>query len=204
MAYKVALPSLSSATLAKSSSTSQQYGPVGIQTFPEALGSENTPFPMPASKQVELLERLKQLRAWQQQQQADLLRQQQEQLLRLRNEQTTNDGPQRRVRVQHGYTRTVEVQKNNHINEEEESDHHGSSGSPSQSPSSHSVSPLSSESNSVKKEELVDDLVGVAEQDQVPDSHSGDSQRELTADSSQESDSDHSLSSVSYVLIWVL
>jgi hypothetical protein len=35
------------------------------------------------------MERLKQLRAWQQRQQADLLRQQEEQLVRLKNEQQT-------------------------------------------------------------------------------------------------------------------
>ena len=42
---------------------------------------------LPALEQLQVLERLKQLRSWQQQQQDSLLRQQQEQLARLRNEQ---------------------------------------------------------------------------------------------------------------------
>ena len=68
--------------------THHQYAPISVQTFPEGVVSQqNMPLPLSASKQAELLERLKQLRAWQQRQQADLLRQQQEQLLRLRNEQ---------------------------------------------------------------------------------------------------------------------
>ena len=71
----------------------QYTGPVDVQAFPEVLGSRNVqvhaPLPLPTGKQAELLERLKQLRAWQQQQQADLIRQQQEQLLKLRNEQMT-------------------------------------------------------------------------------------------------------------------
>ena len=67
---------------------SHQYGPIGVQAYPEAVGAQqNMALPLSANKQVELMERLKQLRAWQQRQQADLLRQQQEQLLRLRSEQ---------------------------------------------------------------------------------------------------------------------
>ena len=69
---------------------SVHYGPIGIQTYNGAIGAQqNMALPLSANKQVELMERLKQLRAWQQQQQADLLKQQQEQLLRLRSEQQT-------------------------------------------------------------------------------------------------------------------
>ena len=69
---------------------SHQYGPIGVQAYPEAVGTQqNMALPLSASKQAELMERLKQLRAWQQRQQADLLRHQQEQLFRLRSEQQT-------------------------------------------------------------------------------------------------------------------
>ena len=71
----------------------QQYGPIGVQAYPgEAAVStpqQNMALPLSASNQAELLEWLKQLRAWQQKQQADLLRQQQEQLFRLKSEQQT-------------------------------------------------------------------------------------------------------------------
>ena len=67
---------------------SHQYGPIGVQAYPEAVSTQQTmALPLSATNQTELMERLKQLRAWQQKQQADLLRQQQEQLLRLRSEQ---------------------------------------------------------------------------------------------------------------------
>ena len=100
---------------------SHQYGPIGVQAFPEAVGSQNiAPLPLSASKQVELLERLKQLRAWQQRQQADLLRQQQEQLLRLKSEQQTviREGAQ-----DSDSTRAVvEVQGDGQVREKEEGD----------------------------------------------------------------------------------
>ena len=70
----------------------QQYGPIGVQAYPgEAVSTpqQNMALPLSASSQAELLERLKQLRAWQQKQQADLFRQQQEQLFRLKSEQQT-------------------------------------------------------------------------------------------------------------------
>ena len=71
----------------------QQYGPIGVQAYPREAAistpQQNMTLPLSASNQAELLERLKQLRAWQQKQQADLLRQQQEQLFRLKSEQQT-------------------------------------------------------------------------------------------------------------------
>lgn len=93
MAQRVALPYSNYAGLSSSSasaSVSQDtMGSVGIQSVPEARGLQNIPT---SGKQAELMERLKQLRVWQQQQQAELLRRQREQLLKLRGEQT-GDGP---------------------------------------------------------------------------------------------------------------
>lgn len=129
MAQRGTLPYLSSAGLASTSvgsSVSDQYGgPVGVQAFTQALCSHNSqfhlpPFSLPSNKQAELLERLKQLRAWQQQQQADLLRQQQEQLLKLRNEQMTlepmlsdrgDKDSSRAKNVNEDHTRTNEAHK---------------------------------------------------------------------------------------------
>lgn len=91
MAQRVALPYLSTAAMASESrggSLNHQYtGSVGPDNT--VLQGGPLPFPLSPGRQMELLERLKQLRAWQQQQQADLLRQQQEQLVKLRNEQST-------------------------------------------------------------------------------------------------------------------
>lgn len=142
MAHRVALPYLSSAGLAStsvgSSVTDQYGGPIGVQGFPQALGSHNAaqvhlPLPLPSNKQIELLERLKQLRAWQQQQQADLLRQQQEQLLKLRNEQITlrpalvdqggQDGQAKSTdEAFDGHARTEEAHINTQDSVEEEND----------------------------------------------------------------------------------
>lgn len=53
-----------------------------------ALGTSLNPVVLPmALEQLQVLERLRQLRAWQQQQQDSLLRRQQEQVARLRSEQ---------------------------------------------------------------------------------------------------------------------
>ena len=92
MAQRVALPYSSYAGLSSNSasaSVSQEaMGSVGIQSVPQARGLHNI---QTSGKQAELMERLKQLRAWQQQQQAELLRRQREQLLKLRSEQTSDD-----------------------------------------------------------------------------------------------------------------
>ena len=91
MAQRVALPYSNYAGLSSNSvsvSVSQEtMGSVGIQSVPEARALQNMPT---SGKQAELMERLKQLRAWQQQQQAELLRRQREQLLKLRSEQTSD------------------------------------------------------------------------------------------------------------------
>ncbi len=95
---------------------SHQYGPIGVQAYPgEAVGTpqQNMALPLSASNQAELMERLKQLRAWQQRQQADLLRQQQEQLVRLKSEQQTA----MHVHAQSG-TSTGEVWRDGQVREE--------------------------------------------------------------------------------------
>ena len=140
MTQRVALPYLSSAGLASTSvgsSVSNQYGgPVGVQTFTQALGSHNSqfhlPFPLTSNKQAELLERLKQLRTWQQQQQADLLRQQQEQLLKLRNENMTLE-PMLRDQGERQDSQTKNADEVNAKTEEahEVADEEDSSGRPS-------------------------------------------------------------------------
>ena len=57
------------------------------QGLASAISKENNPLlaNLPAVRQAEVLERLKQLRVWQQQQQESLLRRQQEQLMKLRS-----------------------------------------------------------------------------------------------------------------------
>ena len=97
----------------------QQYGPISVQVYPgEAAVStpqQNMALPLSASNQAELMERLKQLRAWQQRQQADLLRQQQEQLFRLKSEQQTA----MQERAQSG-TSTGEVWEDDRVREGKE------------------------------------------------------------------------------------
>ena len=68
--------------------------PVPAQVDNAALGTSLNPVLPMALEQLQVLERLRQLRAWQQQQQDSLLRRQQEQVARLRSEQ---DGRRRQL-----------------------------------------------------------------------------------------------------------
>ena len=112
MAQRVAVPYLGVAGLSSSSVPQEEMeGPVGIQTLTQAVGAVQC-FAPSSSKQAELMERLKQLRAWQEQQQAELLRRQQEQLLKLRSEQLAAS-PRMALGEQNGRTSTrVSKQRN--------------------------------------------------------------------------------------------